>query len=630
MNVQDVFLPDGLLGKKFSNYEYREAQLNMATLVNETITSGGHAVIEGETGVGKSFGYLVPILLSGRQAIVSTSNKSLQDQLNLKDLPALKELLPVEVNWIVLKGKSNYFCTEHFESARNELKETYGMSDFELQEMAKWAHESEHHGDMDFYPTPLNPKVRELVTCDSDTKHDKDSKMICYANEARRLAKSANVVLVNHSLLAIDLSLRIKSEGKAKIIPSHGVVVMDEAHAFDQYASMAFSIELSMRSLYHLLDWSEVKHALNPTERGKLVTNFKRSLNKYVPNKGKTGYYEHLEVSKFDGFEYVIQAMSDLRGKLANVDTDKLNDVGRIRIQRIKKECENLRDKLVAMGEENEDELRWSEAREYGGDVQVTIKSVPLDISELLKVELYPKRSVIATSATLSSGGSFDFFKQQMGMPDTTKELVAHSPFDFQNNALMYITNGQQDKVSELERLLNASQGRAFVLFTSYKEMRYMYDAVNVPFPKFIQEGRVNRRELLETFKSTPNAVLFATKSFWEGVDVQGDGLSLVVIDKLPFGNPYEPLFKAKQNRVEKKYGKGTGFIKYAVPEACIVFKQGVGRLIRSTTDKGVIAVLDGRMNYARYAAAFDKSAPRNIYKTQRLENVEAFFKKIG
>ncbi len=629
MNIHDVFSQDGLLGQKFDNYEPRPTQVQMAELVDSVVREGGHAVIEGETGVGKSFGYLVPILLSGSQAIVSTSNKALQDQLNLKDLPSLKEILPVKVEWVVLKGKSNYFCTEHFESARDELR-GLGMSDFELQRMAKWAHESAEYGDMDFYPYEINPKIRELVTCDSDTKHEKGAKLVCYADESRRRAMNANVVLVNHSLLARDLSLRINSEGKAKILPTHKVVVMDEAHAFDHYATMAFSIEISIRSLYHLLDWREVQQTYGQNERSKLVTSFAQALNKYLPKKGATGYYEHSVHKKFEGFEYVISALSHLRGKLAEVDSDELDDIARMRLHRIKKECDNMREKLEEISGDDDDSLRWSEGREYGGKVIITLKSVPLDISGLLKVELYPKRTVIATSATLTSAGSFDFFKQQMGMPDTTKELMAHSPFNFKENALAYITSGEHDKLEEMTRLLMASKGRAFILFTSYKEMRYAYQYVNVPFPKFIQESGVNRRELLEQFKSTPNAVLFATKSFWEGVDVQGEGLSLVMIDKLPFGNPYEPMFKAKQDRVEKKLGKGKGFAKYAVPDACITFKQGIGRLIRSTSDKGVIALLDPRMNYKSYASAFVKSLPRDIYKTQQIENVEHFFEKLS
>jgi ATP-dependent DNA helicase DinG len=299
-----------------------------------------------------------------------------------------------------------------------------------------------------------------------------------------------------------------------------------------------------------------------------------------------------------------------------------------LRIRRIKKECDNLCEKLNNLAEEDVNELRWSDARDYQGSTYVTLHSAPLDISWILKEELYPKRTVVMTSATLSGGGSFDYFKQQMGMPDTTKELVAHSPFDFEHNSLVYITDGSNDKISELEQLLTASKGRAFILFTSYKEMRQTYDYVRIPYPKLIQEGTRGRRELLEEFKNTPNAVLFATKSFWEGVDVQGESLSLVVIDKLPFGNPFDLMYKSKQDRVEKTLGRGSGFSKFAVPEACISFKQGVGRLIRSTSDRGVIAIMDARVGYKNYGAAFVRSLPEKAPRTRKLENVIDFFNK--
>lgn len=626
--LDSVFGPEGLLKQKFPQYEPRPSQVKMAELVQETIATRGHALIEGETGVGKSFGYLIPTLLAGKQAIISTSNKNLQDQLSLKDLPALKEILPFPISWVVLKGKNNYFCSEHFLSAKEELIEKHGMTELDLEKMAHWAHNESEYGDMDFYPYEITKEARELVCCDKNAEHDKDSKLICYAKRARQMAANANVVLVNHSLLAIDLALKMKSEGKAKLLPNHPVVVIDEAHGFDHYASLAFSVDISMGTIYHLLGWKEVYKNIPQNERVQLISNFKQALNKFKPPKNKD-YYGQLQVSAFTGFEFVIDRLEKLRDKLSSIDTQYLDQNAQLRIKRVKKEIDNLREKLIALSEEDPNELRWSDARDYQGSTYVTIHSAPLDISWILKEELYPKKTTILTSATLSSGGSFDYFKQQMGMPETTKELVAHSPFDFANNSLAYISDGSLDKIEELEQLITASEGRAFVLFTSYKEMRRVFDYINIPYPKLIQEGVRNRRELLEQFKATPNAVLFATKSFWEGVDVQGESLSLVVIDKLPFGNPFDLMYKSKQDRVEKTFGAGKGFSRFAVPEACISFKQGIGRLIRSTSDRGVIAILDARVGYKPYGAAFVRSLPPQAPRTQRLENVIEFFKKI-
>lgn len=624
--LHDVFNQDGLLKQHFEQYQPRPTQVQMAELVQDTLNTRGHAVIEGETGVGKSFGYLVPILLSGKQAIISTSNKNLQDQLSLKDLPTLKQVLPFPFSWVVLKGKNNYFCTEHFISAQEELMTKYGLTEFELERMAKWAHEESDYGDMDFYPYELDPKAKALVCCDKETEHEKDAKLICYAKKARELAMNANVVLVNHSLLALDLALKRKSEGKAKILPNHPVVVMDEAHAFEHYATLAFSIDVSMASIYHLLSWKEVEKVCPQSERSKLITLFKQTLNRYTPPKGNTGYYGQSKVAKFEGLEGLVTILADIRGRLARIDEEKLDENHRLRLKRIKKEIDNLREKLISLGEDNPDELRWSDAFQHGPNVIVTLHSAPLDISWILKEQLFPTKTVVATSATLTSGGSFTYFRQQMGMPETTKELVATSPFDYKQNCLVYVTDGSEDKIKEVERLLLASKGRAFVLFTSYKEMQYVHDYVNIPYPKLIQQGTRNRRELLEQFKETENAVLFATKSFWEGIDVQGEQLSMVIIDKLPFGNPYELVYQSKQDRVEKQLGRGKGFSHFAVPEACIAFKQGIGRLIRSTADRGVIAILDSRIAYKPYGKAFIRSLPQEAPRTQQFQNVEKFF----
>lgn len=628
ITLDQVFNETGLLKQQFDQYQPRPSQVAMAELVQETLKNSGQAVIEGETGVGKSFGYLIPTLLSGRKAIISTSNKNLQDQLSQKDLPTLQKVLPFPFSWVVLKGKTNYFCTEHFISAKDELIEKHGMTEYDLQKMAKWAHEESEYGDMDFYPEEISREVRELVTCDKDSEHEKDSKLICYAKKAREMGKNANVVLVNHSLLALDLALKLKTEGKAKILPDHPVVIMDEAHAFEHYATLAFSVDVSIASIYHLFSWKEVQKVFNATDRQKLLSSFKKALNRYLPAKGNTGYYGQMKVTKFEGLEFTIELLTILRSRLSGINEDKLGDEGKMRLKRAKRECDNLREKLSLLSEENEDELRWSDARMYGQSPIITLHSAPLDISWILKEQLYPKKTVLMTSATLTGGGSFNYFKQQMGMPETTKELVAQSPFDFKNNALVYISDGSEDKYKELEQLLTASQGRAFVLFTSYKEMQNSYDFVNIPYPKFIQQGTQNRRELLEAFRESENGVLFATKSFWEGVDVQGEQLSMVVIDKLPFGNPFDLVYKSKQDRIEKLYGRGAGFSKFAVPEACISFKQGIGRLIRSTSDRGVIAILDARVGYKPYGRAFIHALPQEAPRTRGLQHVFNFFSK--
>lgn len=650
MQLNDIFSVDGLLKQRFPTYQIREGQVKMATLVQKSLQDGKSAVIEGATGVGKGFGYLIPLIISGETVIVSTSNKSLQDQLDRKDLPTLQEVFGKPLSWTVLKGKSNYFCHEHFETNKDEIRNEllrsdreYDFSDADLviQQLAKWA-EEETIGDLEYLPFEIPFKVRELICCDNNTTHEKgsDGAKFCFASKARERAKNSQIVLVNHTLLALDINLRKESDGKAGILPKTDAVVIDEAHEFEKQAVLAFSDEISLNSLYHLLNWTLVKKTFPSQKQKALANDLRKALDAYRPDWGGK-YYSQRKEPFFAGLEPVIDGIGGVIRALSSLKEAENEKVG-AKVREIIKEAENLQERLKEMGTPDENMLRWSEARDNAkGDPVIRLKSVPLDISDLLRFGLFQEKIVICTSATLSVHGKFDFFKSQVGFPDDCYELIVESPFDYKKNALCYITAGLNDmppdnsrqeyRYWEVEELIRMSQGRAFVLTTSYSDMNTLYDVVRTDHPK-IKQGQdgMTRQAVLELWKNTPNAVLFATKSFWEGVDIVGDKLSLVVIWKIPFENPRDLVFSSKCEKIDAKYGRrGISFIKYAIPDACIRLKQGAGRLIRSVNDKGVIALMDARVNYANYKDMVIDALPP-AYRTQQLHKVENFFSRIN
>lgn len=634
MNIEEVFAVRGLLEKKFPNYEKRIGQVQMASLIDSCIKDNACGIIEGSTGIGKSFAYLVPIILSGKKAIISTSNKSLQDQLNNKDLPSLKEILPMGFTWGVLKGKNNYFCHQRFKANEEEIisyfMDKIGMGKsqarLKVKEILSWA-ETTKDGDLEYYPKELPQPIKEMIGCDTRTYHERGSTYynLCFARKAKDLCLTVDIILANHTLLALDMSLRQKTNNGSIILPKTDVIIIDEAHTFEKYVLMAFSDDISWYSLYHLLSWNIVKKSVPKKLLFSTLTSFKAQLLKYLPEK-KDKYYEQKKVDSFGPFTKTINRVTEIMNIVKNDPDLNKDDETITKVNEVSREADNFIARLAVLSNADENSIRWVEARDMGkNDPIVHLKAVPLDISKLLKEQLFESNTVICTSATLTVNKRFDFFKYQLGMPDNCRELITDSPFNFKENCLIYISSGEQEKHYELSKLLNFSKGRAFVLFTSYKDMKYFYDIVETDYPKLIQDNGTSRVKLLEDFKKIPNAVLFATRSFWEGVDVQGDDLVLVVIHKLPFETPTDIVYSSKIEKIDEEFGKGSHWIKFTIPDMCLKLKQGVGRLIRSATDVGVIAVLDSRINFRNYGKAVLNSLPP-AYRTQKLEKIKAFY----
>ncbi len=628
-DINEIFEQGGLLQQKLEGYESRPQQTRMARVVNTTIRDKKIAIIEAPTGVGKGFAYLVPVILQGKKAVVSTSNKNLQDQLNSKDLPTLKKILGIDFTWAVLKGKSNYFCYEQFSINQKELKEL--LSTREIKAIKHWA-DSDETGDLDYFPGQLTPQVRELIAHDPENKHERGSNFadLCFASRARIRARESQIILVNHTLLTLDIATKIQTEGKRGLLPKVNVIIVDEAHALEKYASMAFSEEITKWSLKHFLDWTMVKNSITYKAKNKLMDDFESALQKYLPDKPDGYYYKPKRVNQFEGFDLVIAQIEKVIEKVEGNSRIGKDEASNVKRQKIIKEGENLIGKIQSFTKEDENYVFWTEA--YDGRRGVTIKmmSAPISVGGLLGA-YFNKRCAVFTSATLSANGSFEFFKDQIGLTGKPFELIEQSPFDFENNSMAYIADGQQDKIKEVEELLKCSKGRAFVLFTSYRDMFIFYENVDVPYKKLVQAKGISKHQLLTEFKESENAVLFATRSFWEGVDIRGEKLSMVIIHKIPFANPSDLIYQSKQEQIDKKYNqKGASWIRYTIPDAVLALKQGFGRLIRSTTDKGLYVLLDERITYANYGKAILTAFPLATPRTQKLERVKAFFDRIA
>lgn len=623
MTTNEIFNKGGLLEKKLEGFESRPQQARMAMLVETAIEKKKTAVVEGSTGVGKGFAYLIPIILAGKKAIVSTSNKNLQDQLNNKDLPTLKKVLKkVDFNWTVLKGKSNYFCHQNFMAHYPELERSLDTHD--LNAVKKWASETKD-GDLDTCPIYIPPHLKSYVGHDPDVRHGEDDSAdsICFASLAKEKAKEAQIILINHSLLTLNIAM------KRPFLPKVDVIVVDEAHSLERCASTAFSEELTFWSLKHFLDSNFVKKSITAKARDEMNETFRIALEKYLPTKDGY-YYKPMRVKKFEGFEKVISALEMAISKVSANSKFGNDEMAVVRKKSIINEGNNLVEKLSQFSKEDENFVMWTEA--YDGKRGTTIKMMlaPISVAKLLGT-YFQKRTCVFTSATLSTNGNFDFFKEQIGLDQKEcLELIEQSPFDFENNSMAYITTGQTDKIKEVEQLLKYSKGRAFVLFTSYREMFTYYENVDIPYKKLVQAQGVSKSQLLKDFRESENAVLFATRSFWEGVDVKGEKLSMVIIHKIPFANPSDLIYQSKTEQIEKKYGKGAYWPKYTIPDACLALKQGFGRLIRSKTDRGVYVLMDERVITKSYRNPILRTLPPATPRTQKLERIKAFFDKIG
>ena len=631
---KDLLGESGPLAEAISGFQVRQQQQEMSAAVGEAIKNHSAAVIEAGTGVGKTFAYLVPAMASGGRIIVSTGTKTLQDQLYAKDLPVVKNALKTDSNIALLKGRANYLCTYRLRRAQSEGRFDDRRTLTHLQRIADWEVMTIRGDISELGSVPKDAEVWQHVTSTADNclGSDCEDYDTCFVVKARREAQEADVVVVNHHLFFADLAL--KEEGFGELLPSANAVILDEAHQLPEIASTFFSETISSRQLLELSKDTLAEVLVGASDMGSLKDSL-LELDKCVMDlrlaMDKPGLREPW---------YKIKSKPAIEAGIADLDRI-LNDIGeqlKIASDRSKglESCYDRfliqMERLNNLNDPKAETVQWYETYTRS----FSLVSTPLDIAATFKKHLegWPCAWIL-TSATIAVGSSFDHFTQRIGM-ESPKELLLDSPFDYWHHALLYAPPDMPEPqnidfvpalVEASVPVINASKGRTFMLFTSYRALNEAAELLRneIDYPILVQ-GDSSQAEMIEKFRKLGNAVLLGTNSFWEGVDVRGEALSCVIIDKLPFASPGDPVLEARIKSIREN--GGNPFFEYQLPQAVIALKQGVGRLIRDDNDTGVLMICDPRLRTKSYGSTFLESLPR-VPKTSKIEVVERFFEHI-
>jgi ATP-dependent DNA helicase DinG len=650
--LEKIFGKEGLLARGHADYEFREGQVRMAEAVTKAFETGRHLVVEAGTGTGKTLAYLIPAIAHAvankQRVIISTGTKALQEQLMEKDIPFLQKVLPKKFVAAYMKGRSNYACLHRIRKAEDQpiLEGLDEVGYFD--EIRGWVRESKTGDRAELKNLPENLPFWSRINAKSDTclgQKCSDYEQ-CFITRMRDKAESADIVIVNHHLFFADLSVRGNQYGR--VLPEYGAVIFDEAHLIEDIASEYFGVELSNFRLEELVRDTEslpIKDAVSmkalqkiALRVGGLAEQFwlafpgRRNVDGRIPISPAEFAKEIRDgdvqlTSLGDAGNALDQSMKRLEDAIA-VHSSELTEAESL-AKRVRQARNDL-DFLTTQRDSNF--VFWHERRGKGS----YLKSSPIDVSGILGARLFSNENpAILASATISSKGSFDFIIDRLGIDrDLTDTLLAPSAFDYRSQSVLYIPGNMPDPRSseftqiaagEIVKLLEITEGRAFVLCTSNLGMKALYELVSsrTGYPCMVQ-GSTSKAGLLEWFRGTPNAVLFATSSFWQGVDVRGEQLSCVIIDKLPFAVPSDPVVAARSRFLDEN--GGNSFFDYSVPQAIITLKQGIGRLIRSKTDTGVVAILDSRLRTKGYGRDFLKSFPE-MEVVDDLRDVARFFR---
>lgn len=632
--ITDAFSPEGTLSQNIHGFRPRDAQLEMAQAVGRAVKFAKSAVIEAGTGTGKTFAYLVPALLSGKKTIISTGSKNLQDQLFNRDLPTIQKALKYKGKVALLKGRANYLCLERLDQviAMGVVGDKSVLAD--LAKVRKW-HTGTKTGDLSECITIAedSPILPQLVsTAESCLGSDCPNYKECYVVQARRKALEADVVVVNHHLFCADMA--VKETGFGELIPDAELIIFDEAHQLPDIASQYFGQSLTSRQLFDICKDSNIVYRTelkDLSQLGKASDHLQKVVQDFrllLGDGNKRGNLrEILQYPKVvEGFAKLnenIDFLSEVVKKsLGRSETlDKIFE----RLAEVKAQLKRLGDTSVV------GYCYWYEINGRSFGLHIT----PLTVADKFGEQMRANQvGWIFTSATLEVGGKFDHFCQRLGI-ENAEQMVLQSPFDYANQSLLCVPRYLPDTnkshtLTELGQLLKpvieANNGRCFLLCTSYFMMRGLADFLREQSSlSVLLQGETSKSRLLEKFIAEPNSVLVATQSFWEGIDVRGDALSLVIIDKLPFTAPDEPLLKARME--DCKLQGGDPFNDIQIPEAVITLKQGVGRLIRDVTDRGAVIICDSRLVMRQYGSTFLKSLPPSK-RTRDLAKVLTFLKE--
>jgi ATP-dependent DNA helicase DinG len=650
--MQEVFGPEGLIAKTHPEYEHRPGQINMAEAVLRAFEQRRHLIVEAGTGTGKTLAYLVPAIAaacgSGARIVISTGTKNLQEQLMDKDIPFLQETLPAKFRAAVMKGRNNYACLHRIKRAET-MPVLDGLDQIDqFDEVFRWSMKTETGDRAELSNLPENLPFWRHIDARSDTCLGQKCADFepCFVTKMRQRAIDADVIVVNHHLFFADLALRNGAYGS--VLPDYAAVILDEAHQIEDVASEYFGVGVSNYQIDDLLyDVGGLRLENNEVERelARISARVQRFADAFwVSFKEGRGLEGRFSLAPSRSSSPTMREDVSEPPALAGGSADDEEQAGMPALpgaphnaldnalyrlettlailkepppdaENILRRVRELRFALnFLIKAEDKQFVYWIERRGRG----VFLRASPINVSGLLQDRLFAKvPTVVLTSATLSSAGNFNFIRERLGL-DEAEEMIAESIFDFENQAVLYLPPSMPDPRSpqwgraaadEVIKIVNATEGRAFVLSTSNAGMNELYERVapQIDYPCFVQ-GSTSKGALLKKFRETPNAVLFATASFWQGVDVRGEQLSCVIIDKLPFAVPTDPVVAARQRHIEEM--GGSSFYEYSVPQAVISLKQGLGRLIRSTSDRGVLAVLDPRVRTKVYGQQFLKSLP--------------------
>ena len=641
--VRDALSDGAALAQRIPGFVARPAQQRLAMAIADAFESRGVLLAEAGTGTGKTFAYLVPALLSGMKTIVSTGTRALQDQLYVRDLPRVRDALGTGLKTALLKGRANYLCRYRMEQAKGDAR--FGSRELaaQFQRVVAWSGRTQF-GDMSELDavaedSPLLPQVTS--TADNCLGTDCPFWSECFVVQARQRAQTADLVVVNHHLLLADLAL--KQEGFGEILPGAQAFVVDEAHQLPELAAQFFGEGLGARPLVELArdaiaECKDVPGALaSVQEPARALEQAARALRAGMDNlpvRG-TAWRALDEVDVEPAFQSLAEALRSIRDALeplreAAPGFDACHLRARDQLGRLQRWL-GAREESAGDGDEAEAEdtsVHWYELTPRGFRLQRT----PLDVSAPLRRHREESHAAwVFTSATLAVAGDFAHVSQRLGIDDAA-ELIEPSPFDWDRQALCYLPPRLPEPASRdfgpalveaLRPVLEASGGRAFLLFASHRALREAAELLrDVPWPLFVQ-GSEPRHVLLQKFRDSGNGVLLGTASFREGVDVAGDALSVVVIDKLPFAAPDDPVFEARLDAIRR--AGGNPFRDEQLPQAVIALKQGAGRLIRTETDRGVLVLCDPRLTQKSYGRVFLDSLPP-LPRTRELADVAQFF----
>jgi ATP-dependent DNA helicase DinG len=648
----DVLAPGGGLARAIPHYEDRAEQRQMSAAVARAIADERPLIVEAGTGTGKTLAYLIPALASGQRVVVSTGTRALQDQIARHDVPLLRSILARPFSAVVLKGVANYAC-------RRKLAALAALpsSESSVAALLDWAEHTQtgDRAEVEWLGEAAPLWAEATTTPDARIGPRCPYFERCFVTQARRLAEQAQLVLVNHHLYFADRALRASYPG-AKVLPDHDAVIFDEAHQLEDVATEHFGARISTPKLAELVRDAHASLARTPLWTGRaavdaihaveragigLFAQVRAALADSQPRGTEpgrvplpAGLFDHAE--RREAWFRLDTALEEL-ARLAEAEGQPPPDEepddaagARAALGGLARRARELRDALAAIAEQRQkNHVYWGEVRPTG----TFLTASPIDVADLVRRHIVTAGPTpVFTSATLAAAGDFGYVRARLGLDDADELLVA-SPFDYGRQAMLYVPRDlppaeggfSAEAAARTRALLEITGGRAFLLFTSHRALREATARLaDLPYPRLVQ-GDAPRATLVDRFRATPGAVLFGTGSFWEGVDVPGDALSLVVIDKLPFAPHTDPLVAA---RMAASAERGADpFAAIQLPAAAIAFKQGFGRLIRRRDDRGIVAVLDGRIVGRGYGRVFLDTLPAGLPRTSALEQVRRWFR---